>query len=48
MPRVVYAIPVGVPMANHAITHTFGNVIYIPMAWVSLCLFTTKAVVGRE
>ena len=35
-------------MANHAITHTFRGVLYIPTAWVSLCLFTTKAVEGLE
>ena len=39
---VVYTVPVGVPMANHAITHTFRGVLYIPTAWVSLCSFTTK------
>jgi len=37
-----------VPMANQAIMHTFSGVLYIPTLWVSLCLFTTKAVVGRE
>ena len=35
-------------MANHAITHTFGGVLYIPTAWVSLCSFTCLAVVGLE
>jgi hypothetical protein len=44
----VYAVPVGVQMANYAIRHTFRGVLYIPTAWVSLCLFTTKAVVGLE
>ena len=28
-------VPVGVPMANYAIMHTFGGVLYIPTAWVS-------------
>ena len=44
----VYTVPVGVPMANHAITHTFRGVLYIPTAWVSLCSFTCLAVVGLE
>ena len=35
-------------MANHAIKHTFWDVLYIPTAWVSLCSFTCLAVVGLE
>ena len=43
-----YILPVGVPTANHAVMHTFMGHTYLPRAWVSLCLFTTKAVVGLE
>ena len=31
-----------------SLTHAFTGVSYIPTAWVSLCLFTTRAVVGLE
>ena len=41
------SVPFGVQRADYALTHAF-LAYYIPTAWVSLCLFTTKAVVGLE
>ena len=48
MLRVGICRPVGVPRADYALMHAFTGIDYIPTAVVSLCLFTTKAVVGLE